>query len=359
MHPRHLLTRPFTAVLLWWCALSAVAAQTAGDWQTITPGGDTLCADGSPYSFHVRKGDPQRLLIFLNGGGACWTGTQCATDRDPTPYVSSAGSPANDPRNLHGIFDETRSDNPLRGWTQVFVSYCTGDVHLGTRDVRYSDDDGRIVLIHHRGRSNAASALAWAYENVAHPRTVLVAGGSAGAIASPYYAALVAEHWPGADVTQFGGGSGGYRADDIGELMRMWGVFDDLPEWPQFADFKPPAATFEDLYAIAAARHPKLRLTRYDSAYDKVQEQFMAMLDAPGDLLPSLLANRDTMAERVPGLRSYIAGGTEHTLLRYDRVYDYQVDGVPVLGWLMDRIAGRPVSDVYCGSPEACRPPPQ
>lgn len=55
-------------------------------WKTIEPGGETSCATGTPYAFHVRPGegaDAAKLLIFLSDGGTCWTGEQC----DP----SSAG----------------------------------------------------------------------------------------------------------------------------------------------------------------------------------------------------------------------------------------------------------------------------
>ena len=41
-------------------------------WQEVKPGGDTQCSDGSDYTFYTRNGDPDKLLFFLQGGGACW-----------------------------------------------------------------------------------------------------------------------------------------------------------------------------------------------------------------------------------------------------------------------------------------------
>src|SRR5262249_42792206 len=32
-----------------------------------------------------------------------------------------------------GIFDTTHNDNPFLNWNQVYVPYCTGDVHFGTK----------------------------------------------------------------------------------------------------------------------------------------------------------------------------------------------------------------------------------
>jgi hypothetical protein len=31
-----------------------------------------VCIAGTPYSVFTRQGDPKKLLIFLQGGGACW-----------------------------------------------------------------------------------------------------------------------------------------------------------------------------------------------------------------------------------------------------------------------------------------------
>ncbi|MGH7269724.1 MAG: pectin acetylesterase-family hydrolase, partial [Polyangiaceae bacterium] len=33
-----------------------------------------------------------------------------------------------------GVFDFTNSANPFMGWNQVYIPYCTGDVHFGTND---------------------------------------------------------------------------------------------------------------------------------------------------------------------------------------------------------------------------------
>src|SRR6056297_3038046 len=31
-----------------------------------------VCLTGTPYSVLTRQGDPKKLLIFMQGGGACW-----------------------------------------------------------------------------------------------------------------------------------------------------------------------------------------------------------------------------------------------------------------------------------------------
>ena len=39
-------------------------------WNAIEPGGETTCSDGTPYRFYVRPGDPARLMVYFQGGGA-------------------------------------------------------------------------------------------------------------------------------------------------------------------------------------------------------------------------------------------------------------------------------------------------
>ena len=123
-------------------APAEAATPAARAWTTIAPGGDTLCATGTPYTFHVREGDASRVMIFLNGGGACWSGDLCDLNTEPTPYTPFAGMDSNDPASMGGVFDAANPGNPFAGWTQVFVSYCTGDAHLGARDVDYPASAG-------------------------------------------------------------------------------------------------------------------------------------------------------------------------------------------------------------------------
>src|SRR5688572_5473335 len=71
-------------------AQEPAAAQTP--WTRIATGTGTGCARGTPYSFFHREGtDPDRLLIYFQGGGACWEWVSCsgmfdATVQDTEPF---------------------------------------------------------------------------------------------------------------------------------------------------------------------------------------------------------------------------------------------------------------------------------
>lgn len=355
-----LLTGLFAAVPGHGQTLPALDVLPAGEWTTLRPGGDTGCALGTPYSFHVKPGARERLMIFLNGGGACWTGDQCDPSVEPTPYVPSADLPHNDPRTRKGAFDLHNPENPFTEWSQVFVSYCTGDVHLGSADQDYARSDGTKVTIRHRGKANVQAALDWVRANFDAPERVFVGGGSAGAVSSAYWAGVVQDAYPGSEVIQYGGGGGGYRAGALTALFDSWGVPQGLADWPEWEKVGGAPATFEDFYRVTAARYPEMRFHQFNTAHDAVQAQFVALLKGkPEPLFPLLKANLAELSAQIPTFRSYTAPGDFHTLLRFDALYRFETAGVRAVDWITDIAAGRTVANVSCeDDPAGCGAPP-
>jgi hypothetical protein len=110
-----------------------------------------ICRDGSPAGIYVRNGTADKLVIYLEGGGACMNGNYCSfnpanvnqilSGDGQTVFGTAAGAGAGRQQpgiytnntGLQGIFDTTKSTNPVKDWNQIYVPYCTGDVHFGTR----------------------------------------------------------------------------------------------------------------------------------------------------------------------------------------------------------------------------------
>ncbi len=88
--------------------------QLADGWNTIEPGGETVCAHDDPFSFFVRRGDPNRLLVYLYGGGACWDAEGCAEGSD---IYSQRIEPRMHPGRLGGILDLEHPENVFRDHT--------------------------------------------------------------------------------------------------------------------------------------------------------------------------------------------------------------------------------------------------
>ncbi len=321
---------------------------SASPWTTIAPGGDALCANGTPYQFQVRPADASRVMIFLNGGGACWSGDLCDPAGGANAYTPLAGVDANNAATKAGAFDAGNRENPFAGWTQVFVSYCTGDAHLGDRDMTYTTSAGKQLTIHHRGKANVQSALDWVYANYPAPERVFVGGGSAGAIASPFYAGIVADHYPQAEIVQFGGGAGGYRAGAVSGLLETWGTFETMPDWPELAAFDRAAFTTEDFYRVTAARHPNMRMSQFNNVDDEVQQMFLTLMGVSDPVRGLLQANIDDLSASIPEFRAFSAPGTGHTLLRYDSLYTARTGGVRAVDWVRGLAEGREVESVSC-----------
>jgi len=348
---RHLATG--LAALLAACMSISAIADSA--WQTIVPGGDTSCSDGSAYRFFVRPGNSpastksQKVLLFLQGGGACWNRQTCDPAMQPsyTRFIPEDFQPE-----PFGAFNFQQPQNPFREYTTVYASYCSGDVHLGNRDAVYPavNDGQQPLTIRHHGYRNMQAVLHWLYNNVPHAEDIFVAGSSAGAIASPYYAALVADHYPEAKVTQLGDGAGGYRQLVPGiQPHEQWGSFSFLSGTPAFAALQPTTFNFEQLYIAAANAHPAIQFSQYDTAEDQVQKQFLAMAGSPvKSLQPGLQANHADILARADNFNWFVAGGTMHTLLRRPEFYAFGARGVSFVDWLSQLAQGKEVSNVDC-----------
>ena len=93
--------------------VSNTTSETPTDWREILPAANTVCSDGSPYSFFVRQGDPDKLLVYFQGGGACWFRENCDPQMSPS-YSIRIGNI--DQANF-GIFNLDNPDNPFKDHT--------------------------------------------------------------------------------------------------------------------------------------------------------------------------------------------------------------------------------------------------
>jgi hypothetical protein len=327
-------------------------------WNTIEPGGDTSCSDGSTFRFFARPGNPENLVVYFQGGGGCWDGGTCDPDLQPTYTVDLEGF---DPASYDGIFAFDNPENPLADHSFVFVPYCTGDAHLGNRVATYEapatdDHTSHPFEIRHLGAVNSNAALDWTFERFFRPTSVFVSGSSAGSIPSPYYAMRLAEHFEHARISQLGDAAAGYRGIARTRAQIEWGtldtVFDGLPE---YASMPPEDFSFESMYITAAKRHPDVSFAAYDAARDAVQVQFLNVAGIEHESLLELIeANQAEIRAEVDNYRSFIAGGELHMILQRPELYSYHVDGIRFRDWLASLTAGDPLDDVHC---QACDEP--
>lgn len=320
-------------------------------WNVFEPGGAAICSDGSPYRFFVRPGEPEKLMFYLEGGGACWDGATCDPDLRPSYQVNLVNT---DPSRAHGVLAFEQPGNPFVDYTVVYAPYCSGDVHLGDAEQHYqgpslNGQEGRTVHIRHRGLANAQTALDWTFSHVFNPAQVFVTGSSAGSIPSPFYAVTLADQYPEASVVQLGDASGGYRGFANFSPYDTWHTDRVVSSLPYVRDIPADQFSFHHLYIGASQINSRIRYASYDNAEDDVQKQFLALGGTPSaELKPLLETNLAEISQANPDFRYYVAGGTMHTILLRPEVYSYEVNGTRFLDWLTALAAGQPVNNVMC-----------
>ena len=88
--------------------------------------------NGTPTGIGVNLGTSGDLLIYLEGGGACFNDSTCGNVAHPSGWGPDQFGFNIGPYNV-GIVDRLDDANPFRDATYVVVPYCTGDVHAGSK----------------------------------------------------------------------------------------------------------------------------------------------------------------------------------------------------------------------------------
>lgn len=321
-------------------------------WTQIATGGDTLCATGTDYSFFVHPAESDKLLIYFQGGGACWDGKTCAAGGTAKLEVYSEEA---DIAPGAGMFDFDDPLNPIADFNVVMVPYCTGDLHIGNADVEYTAEDGSTFTVYHRGGVNSQAVLNWVYENYPTPTQLVVTGCSAGAFGSILNVPFVMEHYANMPVMHFAD-SGAGVAKDTWPGIEMWDVVDNLPA--TYADLAEvsPSQFLEQAYVEAGAAFPDNHFAQYATTKDSVLTGFYFLMRGIGWNV-AMQQHVDRLEAEMPNFYSYIAGGDQHCILPMPRFYSYTVDGVNFRDWFADLINGVDVASVHCQGDECNTPP--
>ena len=307
------------------------------------------CAHGDPYSYWTRTADPDKVVLYFQGGGACFSADMCAQgSTNYTQVASGLEVTGTDSRDPSGIFDLNDPANPFRDWSFVYVPYCTGDLHLGDNVNEYSPE----VTVSHKGFVNASAAYDTLLEEFGGAGEVFVTGSSAGGVPSPVFGALVADDLPDAQVTVLADASGAYPSSPPinAAIGSLWGTFENVPDWPENEGLTPEEWGVTDLFVQAGLHAPDVRFARYDNAYDDVQSSFSELAGFDGDdLKTTIVSNEAYIEDGGTDVASYLAPGTDHTILGTPALYTLEVDGTSFLEWLTAYANGDDVPDVACG----------
>ncbi len=143
-----------------------------------------VCIAGTDYSVYTKEGDPKKVLIFLQGGGACWQGfynCNILADAQAPP----AGAP------FPGVFDESSPDNPFADYSVVYMPYCDGSAFGGDNDVNDTSFPFGPTR-HHRGVRNVSAGMDVAADTFPRAKRITVMGHSAGGVGVAAFAPFLA-----------------------------------------------------------------------------------------------------------------------------------------------------------------------
>jgi len=318
----------------------AISTDVGDGWtkHTFDPAGGAgpICIAGTPFSAFSRQGNPSRLLIFEQGGGACWQDFYfcniLATDQEPpSPRV--------------GIWDFDSKDNPFADYSILYMPYCDGSTFAGDNDVVDPNFPFGPVRFH-RGLRNQSAGMDLAKELFPNASRITVAGSSAGGVGAAGYAPFLARLLFGNTVklTVFNdAGPVAVNLADTGAIAAR------AADW-KFGQFYPASCTdcseMGQSTAIIRWRlenDSTIREAFYETDADltnrfflfvPTQEMYRQLILSEHGLINMLYPDRYK--------RFIVSGDTSHTALQSPLFYLQDADGVPLNEWTDDFLVPRP-----------------
>lgn len=281
----------------------------ANQWTWVDVPG-SRCANGTPTGFAINRAsdDSSRVLIFLQGGGACWDGATCLGPVSTSFYVATGYGRNEFTLDVLRVpmlpLQRANPLNPFRGMNLVYVPYCTGDVHGGERVARYSFL-GRTQDFHHMGARNLRLILSRLVSTFPGARRVWLAGVSAGGFGASLNMERAQRAFPNARVDVI---------DDSGQPVQPAGT--RWSDWRVAWGMRLPAGCVGCETEVAAmadylrTRYPDNRFGLISYTHDSVISTFMG-LDA-FTFNSRLTAFTRTMITQWTSGRAYLIPGALH-----------------------------------------------
>lgn len=364
----------------------APAAWAGGGWTSVVPPASVRGMDGqshapscsgfpatdAAFKFWARKTPSKNLVVYFEGGGACWDGFSCSfpmagaslPPQVPQLFMPQV-PPAADQALNDGIFRDNDPGNPVRDWNMVYIPYCTGDLHAGAATKTYTSvgnpalglPAGTPLTIQHHGFANFMAVMDWVRKNFDSPKNILVTGSSAGGYGASINFPWVARAYPQAHLYVLADASQGVTTEAWDVAGRSsWNL--QLPAFAFGANGS--ALPSKDLLRAAAVSHPKVKVAQFTTQLDTVQVGFYGLMKqfyGPGGSCPNaaidwnekMVGAMRSYTSELDNFRSYLAAGTYHTNLRSPLFYSEASTGVAYNHWVGSMLANRGGARGYGG----------
>jgi hypothetical protein len=339
---------------------SSTSQALQSEWTLHQPGGETLCARGTPYSFYSREGSNDDVLVYFEGGGGCWNADTCipgsgAFDDEVDPN-DEYDNPGLQPYGLLNLHDP---QNPFKDSDILFIPYCTGDGHLGDADVTYTPLDGPSFEIHHNGYQNASAALDWLYENYPAPPSITVIGCSGGTVGSFMHTPHIAQHYQDTGHSEVRiaqlSDSGGFGPKETSGFLPTWNARASVPTWIEsLQDISNDDLDLTTLTLEIGKTYPDVIFAMFNSSHDDVLTQYMKLAGLDYDFNALLLETVINLGIELPNFRAFVGWGDIHCLTPRGEFYTYMTNGITFRDWVAALANGEDLENVFC---EDCSTP--
>ncbi len=301
---------------------------------------------GGQWTVDTREGASNELVIFLQGGGACWTDF-CAAFEDAGPIT------------VGGVLNPELEGNPVADWDVVYLPYCDGSLFAGDVDrvlpASALGEPGDPVLSYQRGLQNLTSALDIAVAEFPNPDRILLTGVSAGGFGTIVSLPLVRFYYPNAEILIFNDSGVGVAKDGDPDFVNE--TF--LAGWN--ADSMIPLSCSDctsnghvtRLIEWQLEADPNVTMSALSHSTDFVIATTFLMIPA-ADFTAALLSETGRIAGSYPErYKRFIAEGASHTALLFpdaETVAEFttrdighlevEISGVTVLDWFTAMMDG-------------------
>lgn len=360
----------------------------------------STCRDGSPAGFFLHRGSEPKLILYLEGGGACINAPLCNFNQtnvnesfagDGSTLVGSAfgvvqdrqqpgvftnfdhqGQPA-------GIFDLENPMNPVKGWSEIYVPYCSGDIHFGTRrDATVTNLGSPQQFVGYENMKAFVSRIVPTFAGKLDQ--VAISGSSAGSIGALLNASMLQDAFGDVPVSIIA--DAGLPLRDMfwptclqSRFRESWGLNAALaPDCK--GCFREDGSGLTDGFAeYLWAKHPNMRVAAVARTEDEIMRLFYSVgmndcanydtldpvettvggiLDPaviyPAQMYTAALKDlRDYMIEKGYPISSFIMSGAQpnlHQILFRPGLYTEQLGGKIAAQFLKDFLDGKPAEQL-------------
>lgn len=340
---------------------AAVITEANPETWTWVPFAGAKCRDGSTTGIGVNFNPAStKLMIFLEGGGACFNSLTCSENPSSFGATDFPGRfPAGDggvPETGNGILDRNAA-NPVGDWNFVYVPYCTGDIHAGNNPAGVVPGvSGTQAFV---GYANVDLYLQRLVPTFASATQVLLTGASGGGFGAAANYVHVQRAFGSVPVDLIDDSGPPMESPYLATCLQtenraIWNL-DPTVGADCGGDCNDPASFFLDFAKHAAKTYPKRQLGLLESTDDGTITEFFGFgASNCTTVLPQQLSAA-TFTAGLDDIRTQLAGetnvgsfyftGTKHTSLE-DPSYYTRTGGTTLLTAWVGALVGGSTSNV-------------